>query len=174
MSNPPIDWEKTCLTIYCRSKRDGKGPLTPQKFQLLPIPRGMLSPTEYKTTYNIHAPPGSPGAGPGGIRLALVHVHINSLPQEARYIPLQYPPNPKIYIPQWPWIFATVMRMQNHNAELAKFRMDLLIPYVEALIKESKVDVLAFKAPIGLGGREGWVLYDLEKWQGIFGHCIEV
>jgi hypothetical protein len=120
------------------------------------------------------------GMGMGGIRLGLVQVYIDKLAQEPQYIPLDYhPPNstaPKVYhIPQWPWIFATVLRMQNHNAELAKFRLDLLIPYVEALIKESKVDVLRFRAPVGLGGpEEGWVLYDLEKWQSIFGQCIEV
>ena len=165
MSNPTIEWEKTCLTIYCRSRRDGKGPLSPKIFKLEPIPKGQLTPTEYKAIYVMDAP---------GINLALVQVYIDELAQEARYIPLEYPPNPKVYIPQWPWVFATVMRMQNHNAELAKFRLDLLIPYVEALIKEGKLDVLRFRAPIGLGGHVGWALYEFEKWQDIFGHCIEV
>jgi hypothetical protein len=164
-NDPKIDWDKRCLSVYCRSNhRDGKGPIRPKFFQLQPIPKELQTPSEHKATYNEE----------DEIQLAIVQVYIDDLLQEARYIPLQVPPNPKLYLPQWPWILATVMKMQNHNAQLGKFRLDLLMPYVEALIRERKRDVLRFKAPPALGGQSGFVLYDFDKWQSIFGGVIDI
>jgi hypothetical protein len=104
----------------------------------------------------------------------VVYVYIDGVYQDAELVRLEYPPDPASYIPQWPWIFATVMTMENHNAELGDFRLQLLKACVEILVDARKLDVLRFVAPPELGGGNFWHLYRFVDWLEIFGECVGI
>jgi hypothetical protein len=159
--NRRIDWRKTCLSIFSRSYRDGKGPIFPESFRLQPL---------------VESPWGS-RAIPllnDEIKMGVVYIYIDGVCQDAAFVRLEYPPDPTSYIAQWPWIFATVVGMQNHNGELGDWRLQLLQNYVEILVDAKKLDVLQFAAPPGLGDGNSWDLYKFEDWQGIFGDCVGI
>ena len=156
-----MNLRETCLSIYCRSKLDGKGAIVPYAYALK---RMVDTPYGYPPEHIYQDNPVDV--------IGVVHLWIDGELRGLEFADLTERHNTANSIPQWPWVLATIVGLNNQHGHLAGRRLAPLLEVVTTFTSMGKQNVLRFKAPPDLDNGRRWDLFDWEEWQSMFGHVI--
>lgn len=117
-------------------------------------------------------PPSSLYDNNPGDTIGVVHLWIDGVLQGLEFADLTVRPNPQNSIPQWPWVLATIIALENKHGELAGRRLAPLLSVVTTLTSMGKERVIRFTTPENLDNGMIWYLYDWAGWERLFGKVI--